>query len=719
MANLAFADTETSVLEDLEQDIRQVGNELHVFEDGEDTGVLPEVYVKCISLVICTDSDAEIDGHGIPIMSDKPIFKAVYTSLDEFWCKLCEVPVKYLYFHNLKFDESYFANPLLAHGEISLSNGWKLNIREDTRSMSDKGKLYEITYDLSGPKKKDHRTIKMRDSAKIYNMSLRKLGESFGLAKGNEATTKGITPELLDYCLNDSMILMKAMVFYFNMCRRETKGRKMFGWLTAARTTYELCFMHLEEQYGEDQLAQWFVKDGHPKWLRECYKGASPLMDKSLKCVQLNDVCVLDVNSMYPTQMCQQLLPVGRPVPIKDYEIDYHPLWVAMCHIEAKVKQGKRACYLVKRRQNDDVLLDHIEWDGLPQFITSVDWQMIKENYDVVDVEFKEIWAYEGKRGILEEYIMKWMNIKIDSKKSGDKAMELFSKLMMNSLYGKFGSRTGEEMESAGYVINEKGALRKVEVPSKHRDFKGTDAVSKYGYYLPFATFITAYARKMLVDAINVLGWDHVHYTDTDSMHTHNITKEDACDKLTSNGFMIDKTKLGAFDVENENVLGKYIDNKEYCLFAKTDMVYKGKPVKAGYPIKAVFAGSTGGWEGMHIDSLTLQTKLTQLRSYNVRGGVMLMDSEHELGKGHMVHRVNKQTTMEDNIRRLEEMAIRAKNTVNYDMTDINAMLKDKGYKEYDPNINRKGKAMKIAAYERAMWEDVKIAEQEGRYRWQ
>lgn len=677
MKYLAFCDTETTNTKDFEAegvDIRKVGTELHVFRDGVDTEELPEVRIKCISLVLY-DCDNTYVENGVVLLKNEPVFEAVYTDMDEFWCKMSEISIQYMYFHNLKFDESYFANPMLNNG-MDLSNGWHVEPMEKDRAMSDMGKLYSMSYLLT--KGKRHRIIKMRDSAKIYNDRLARIAKDFGMEKGHEALTVGITRELLDYCLMDSRIMGTAMVYYMNMCRKETNGTCRYGWLTAARTTYELFFKDLEGQYKQSHLMSWFAKEGHPVWLREAYKGASPLLDKAIRTKILRDVMVFDVNSMYPYQMFTKPLPIGRPVPITEDRMEGR-LWVACCSIEARVKEDRRGCYLVKRKVNDDTLLDDIEFYGVPQYITNVDYQLIMENYDIERIEWYEIWAYDSIKGLPARYISKWFKAKVYAKERGDGAMSRFAKLMMNSLYGKFGSRDSKDMLSATYELNEKGALRKVIIDNPTPKKKGglkDSAVDKYGYYLPWAAFITAYARKMLVDSINTMGWEHVCYTDTDSIHVHGITEDDAKQRLAKAGFRINKTALGAFDLETKNVDGKYYRNKGYCLFNKDGTVKK-----------PVMAGATGGWENATINDFD-KVQLVQVRSYNVRGGIFLKEADVSLDNDMMVHRVKPQRQI--------------KLVITEPTEDMVAYLEDIRYDEKDPYWRRHV----AQAYEKQMMEE-------------
>lgn len=62
------------------------------------------------------------------------------------------------------------------------------------------------------------------------------------------------------------------------------------------------------------------------------------------------------------------------------------------------------------------------------------------EHYDVYNIEFIDGWKFRAQKGMFDKYINKWSKVKVESKLQGNKGMTLIAKLLLNSLYGKFGT---------------------------------------------------------------------------------------------------------------------------------------------------------------------------------------------------------------------------------------------------------------------------------------
>jgi len=110
---------------------------------------------------------------------------------------------------------------------------------------------------------------------------------------------------------------------------------------------------------------------------------------------------------------------------------------------------------------------------------------------------------------------------------AGNDAFAGFSKLTLNSLYGKFGQRI-TEYGDAGYnpfLPDEAGTTydlnRGREV--KYRRLDGLTEIEvstreAHDAFPAIASYITGAARAYLTQLIDVAGWDHVMYCDTDSL---------------------------------------------------------------------------------------------------------------------------------------------------------------------------------------------------------
>ena len=144
-----------------------------------------------------------------------------------------------------------------------------------------------------------------------------------------------------------------------------------------------------------------------------------------------------DVNSLYPSVMKDNLMPVGKPVPFigEIRAIEPNAFGFFYCEI---ISPNNLEHPILQRRIRTPNGLRTIaglgSWNG---WIFSAEMvNAIKYGYT-----FKIIKGYEFKQAdIFSKYINKMYNLRLQYPK-GD-AMNLIAKLLMNSLHGKFGMKT-------------------------------------------------------------------------------------------------------------------------------------------------------------------------------------------------------------------------------------------------------------------------------------
>lgn len=120
--------------------------------------------------------------------------------------------------------------------------------------------------------------------------------------------------------------------------------------------------------------------------------------------------------------------------------------------------------------------------------------------------------------------------------------MRQIAKLMLNSLYGKFATRT-TVYSRRPMLVND--VLRYVDLPPEERD----------PVYLPAGVFITAWARyKTITTAQSV--YDRFIYADTDSVHLIGTDIPDCID--------VDAVRLGAWKHESTFYQAKFLRAKCY-----------------------------------------------------------------------------------------------------------------------------------------------------------
>ena len=250
--SMGFADFETYHQKDFEHDridVRVVGNELHVFKDGKDTGERPTTWIKC-GCMIYRNRDGTREEIGY-LDTPELFFEAVLAR-----------GIKRVYFHNMKFDVSFLIDKVMRGKELKrghyivLSNGWRVFFDGERDVMAGgMGALYKVTFHMQSPRQENGNyrnfTFDICDSAKIWAGKLAKLGKDFGFPKGDEALRVGCDDVLREYCMQDCRIVETIMFWYFDKMNELTRGKRPQGYLTAGSTAINLGMMYLHNELME------------------------------------------------------------------------------------------------------------------------------------------------------------------------------------------------------------------------------------------------------------------------------------------------------------------------------------------------------------------------------------------------------------------------------------------------------------------------------------
>lgn len=317
---------------------------------------------------------------------------------------------------------------------------------------------------------------------------------------------------------------------------------------------------------------------------------------------------------MYPWAMKYCLLPYGVPVrylgepePSKNY-----PLYTVTFEAQFKLKPGKFPSIQLKHTMG---YLDNeyvTQSDGVVELnLTSVDFALFKECYDAEIFRYKGGYYFKAKVGMFAEYVDYWFDVKTTAKKEKNKGMEAIAKLMLNSLYGKFGARM---FGKSKYPIYDTlyDLIR----------YKQTEEEKRKAGYIPVATFITSYCRDKIIRAANACG-DRFIYGDTDSLHIHGMDDPD---------IDIDEFRLGAFKQENVFKRAKFIRQKTYMEIiaknGKEEMNLKacGMPKKLKETVR-----EEDFFEGAVYDHSVTPRFAPKLKPKIVPGGVILAETTFKI----------------------------------------------------------------------------------------
>lgn len=512
------------------------------------------------------------------------------TDIDSFIKSFCTINCKG-YFHNLKFDIQFIFYWLL-------HNGYKHTSEREPREgyfstlISDMGVFYsaKIHFFEGG-------TMTLFDSLRLIPMSVREIPKAFGFdvqklkINYEEVQIDDLnhvpTEEEIEYVKYDCLIVSRAV--------KEMKARGMVKLTAASNALNQYRSMTDKAEYKRLYPQMPISTDAD---IRRAYKGGWTYLNPKFKDEMLGVGRVYDVNSMYPWAMKYCELPWGIPIYFDGkYEPDLEfPLYVQCLSLKFKLKSGMYPSIQIKGsfRFVDTEYLTESGDEKVLLYLTSVDYQLLIDTYDIWDVEYIGGYKFRSITGMFSDYVDKWYGLKNEHKKSGNKPMYLVAKLMLNSLYGKFGSNPIKRQKYP--YLDQEHDIVKYEVSAKE---EGKTA------YVPVAAFITSYCRNKIIRTAIACG-DRFVYADTDSVHIIG-DEEPPID--------IDTYRLGAFKHESTFRRAKFHRAKCYIedINGEIDKKCAGLPVSAR--------------ENFDFDRMVPGVQFDgKLVPKNISGGVVLID---------------------------------------------------------------------------------------------
>lgn len=510
--------------------------ETTVYDGQEDTQVWASAIVP-ISTQGITDSTTQ----------DVQIFHSI-DALFDYVFELKQNSI--LYFHNLKFDGEFILYYLIhkekfthALEDVNGVKKWKkdrdMKSGEFKYMISDMGQWYDIVL------KKGSQLIQIRDSLKLLPFSVKRIGLSFGTRhKKLDMEYDGfrypgceITDKEKEYIANDVLVVKEALEIMFNQghnnltigscCMQEF--RRITG-----KADYNLFFPDLygielnETEHGEPNAGE---------WIRHSYRGGWCYLVKGKENKLYHNGTTADVNSLYPSVMSSEsgsLYPCGKPKfwtgALPDEAIGENkyyfirirtrfrikPLHLPFIQVKGSPLYRSTECLVtsdVYNKKDGCYYDEYIDIDGSTKpaivelTLTMTDYQLIKEHYDLYDLEEIDGCWFWGQVGIFDMYIDKYKKIKLESKG----AVRELAKLFLNNLYGKMATNTNSSFKLC--YTREDGSL----------GFETQEEHDKKPGYIAVGSAITSYARNFTIRAAqkNYHGKTKPGfiYADTDSIH--------------------------------------------------------------------------------------------------------------------------------------------------------------------------------------------------------
>lgn len=464
---------------------------------------------------------------------------------------------KLVYFHNASFDTSYIIDYLEENGFVCCKELPPNGNHHYEVLINDLGVFYsmKIKYQHRIGKKVVRNTIEIRDSLKLIPLKVKAIAKAFGLPIEKEIIDYEdyeVTEEKLHYVHNDVKIVAYALKYFYAMG---------FDRLTIGSVAFHDYKDYINDvfnkEYGKqegdriDYFSRVFPTLDR-QWLtiwRNAYTGGRSQVNPKYASKIVNDVKRFDINSMYPSILASargEEIPYGQPHPIMEREMGKYKF--ELYHFKASffLMDGHLPTLLASKGHTFDKGLEkyYIQQDvPIDLYISNIDFEVMKRHYIFFDLEFVEGWGFNTSTKLFDKWIMKYYDLKAEMDRQGNKALKTLYKLIINNIYGKFGSNHQGKSKMPYFNVDD----NKVKyVVGKVEDMAC--------YYLPVAIAVTSYAHRLIDDAILKVGYDNFIYCDTDSVHTIGELPND----------WVDQEIIGLFKLEGIEQQSKYIRPKTY-----------------------------------------------------------------------------------------------------------------------------------------------------------
>lgn len=484
----------------------------------------------------------------------------IFHSIEETFDHMKTLGNIVVYYHNLKFDGSFWIDYLLREGYKQAFDNFaefiqaKMEGREcDSPTslrdhlmpnksfnyvISDMGQWYALKIKIN------NHIIELRDSLKLLPFSVREIGKSFGTKHhkldmeytGFRYAGCNITEDERKYIANDVLVVKEALEIMFN----EGHNKLTIG---------SCCLSEYKSIIGKAQYEEWFPdiysveldeqiygsSNAHDYCRKSYYGGWCYVVPEKQNIVYKNGLTA-DVNSLYPSMMHSESgnrYPIGMPTfwqgnHIPEEAMAENKFFFVRFRTRFYIKKGKlpfihiKNSYLYKGTESletsdfkskDGKYYTHYMENGeehdtkVTLTLTEVEFKLFLEHYDTVDFEILDGCYFDAITGIFDEYINKWREVKVNNKG----AKRTLAKLFLNNLYGKMAASNESSFKLAN--LTEDGNIT----------FYYVQAFDKNPGYIPVGSAITAYARNFTIRTAqaNYYGKNKrgFIYADTDSIH--------------------------------------------------------------------------------------------------------------------------------------------------------------------------------------------------------
>lgn len=387
-----------------------------------------------------------------------------------------------VYFHNLKFDYSFIYPYLVKEKYVfeEIITGREKKIRQVTIFFSKNKKIF------------------LRDSMPLFapsTISLKKVLSSWCDKYLDKLTIDfyenmpaSVSKEMIDYAKVDIYGLAEALN------KRSVVGDGKLK-LTTSSQAKAMNKEILNEKYKNinknffDNIAYPAITLEQDRYMRKFYQGGFVYLNPEYKEEIINNVYVYDVNSMYPSIMRDELLPMGKPRFFRG-EPDKSKLYICKVFIKSLCLKEGGIPYIVRLGKSSYGSKEyHEDCENQTFFLTSLEIDMLDKCYYIKGLKYIEGFYFNTSKELFRDYIA----IFNDMKENNIGAKREFAKLCLNAPSGKWGQNPNIETYRSELI----GGIQRF-VKNDNSDDKKTCFISsyKYIYYCLFTCKINKFYIK-------------------------------------------------------------------------------------------------------------------------------------------------------------------------------------------------------------------------------
>ncbi len=359
--------------------------------------------------------------------------------------------------------------------------------------------------------KKDNHNIVILDAMNYFKGSLASWGKMLGLPKLDVDFRFSTDAELLVYCKRDVEILKTLWDKWVAFIRENKLGHYSATCASQALSAFKSTYMDNSIVIHNHKVATAIERSAYYGGRTECFHVGKLSDGPYMK---------VDVNSMYPYIMTKQPVPVKLLRVVDGASVSQLKRALKKYAIVAQVTlKTKHRAYPMRRATGLCFPIGNFQ-----TVLCSPELELAFKNKDIESVGLVALY---DQAIIFRRYVEHLYQLRKQYQAEGNTIFSNMIKLLLNSLYGKFG-QTNKEKEFLGVDDNSiDGVYTTVDSDTKEvyeqtvicrHNWRATGIIEAYHSFPAISAFITSGARAYLWELITKAGTNNTYYMDTDSL---------------------------------------------------------------------------------------------------------------------------------------------------------------------------------------------------------